>query len=376
MPRDRPSIYGSSVPEDFTIGVEEEFQLVDAQTRALRPRAERILPAARAAVGDRVQSEFYRCMIEIGTPICHTLGDVRRELVRLRGEVIAAAGREGSCIAAAGTHPFSHWDEQRITPKGRYVAMEQDYQQLAREQIIFGCHVHIGIADRDAAIGVMNRARIFLPVLLALSANSPFWLASDTGYASFRTEIWRRWPTAGLPNTFASRAEYDALVTDLTATGLVPDGTTIYWDIRPSARYETLEFRIADVCATVDEAVMIAGLTRALAVTCYRQAFDALREPRPELLAVAKWQAARYGLGAELIDPYTGRPRPAREVIHTFLEVVRPALAERGEWDEVQHLVERTCARGGGAALQREAFRRGERFEDAVDAVVAATASH
>lgn len=362
------------MPEDFTIGVEEEFQLVDAETRALRPRAERILPKARATAGEQVQPEFYRSMIEIGTPICETLADVRRELGRLRATVIAAAARERSRIAAAGTHPFSHWDEQRITPKGRYVAMEQDYQQVAREQIIFGCHVHIGIADRDAAIAVMNRARVFLPALLALSANSPFWLATDTGYASFRTEIWRRWPTAGLPLAFASRAEYDALVSDLIATGIIADGTTIYWDIRPSARFETLEFRIADVCATVDEAVMIAGLTRALAVTCHRGALDGLGAPRPELLAVAKWQAARYGLGAELIDPSSGRSRPAVEVIRVFLDALRPALTERGEWDEVRALAEQTCARGGGAALQRAAFHRTERFEDVVDAVVTATA--
>ena len=362
--------------ETFTIGVEEEFQIISPSTRELQSRAGRILPKAEAAVGDQVTPELYLSQIEIGTPVCHTLAEVRAELVRLRYEVIAAAERSGNHIAAAATHPFSHWQDQKVTPKERYIEIAEDYQQLAREQLIFGCHVHVGIRDREAAVGVMNRARPWLAVLLALSANSPFWLGDDTGYASFRTELWRRWPMAGTPFVFGSRAEYDALVEILVATGSITDATKIYWDVRPSARFETLEFRVADVCMTADEAVMIAGLARALARTCYVQAVrdEPINHARPELLRAAKWRAARYGLDADLIDVEAGRGAPALSVVEKFLASLRPSLEECGEWDEISTLVHELVARGNGATRQRAAYARGGRFEDVVDLIVKETA--
>lgn len=362
--------------EPFTIGVEEEYQIINAKTRELHSRGERILKRAQAEAGEEVQPELYLSQIEIGTPICQTLQEVRAELVRLRGEVIAAAAKGGNQIAAAGTHPFSHWEDQEITPKARYVGIAQDYQQLAREQLIFGCHVHIGISDREAAIQVMNRARPWLACMLALAANSPFWLGADTGYASFRTEIWRRWPMAGTPQVFSSRAEYDALVTSLVETESITDGTKIYWDARPSARFETLEFRVTDVCMTIDEAVLIAGLARALARTAYAQAArDApMRHARPELVRAAKWRAARYGLDADLIDVEQERAVPAVELIEKFLAFLRPALEEHKEWDEISTLAREIIARGTGTKRQREAFARNGRFEDVVDLIVAETA--
>ena len=361
--------------EEFTIGVEEEYQIIDAETRELRSRQQRILLEAQAAVGERAQPEFYLSQIEIGTPICRTLAEVRAAIVRLRREVIVAAEQKGCCIAAAGTHPFSHWEDQEVTPKARYLGIAQDYQQLAREQLIFGCHVHVGISDREAAIEVMNRARPWLAVLLALSANSPFWLGADTGYSSFRTEIWRRWPMAGTPQVFASRAEYDAVIETLVATGSIEDATKIYWDARPSARYETVEFRVADVCLTADEAVLIAGLTRALARTCYEQAsrHEPIMHVRPELLRAAKWRAARYGLGADLIDTGEQRAAPAREMVEKFLTFLRPALEGYGEWDEVSALAHETFERGTGAARQRAAYERAAAFEDVVDLITAET---
>lgn len=362
--------------EEFTIGVEEEYQIIDAHTRELRSRQERIMPEAQDRVGDSVTPELYLSQIEIGTPICQTLEDVRAEIVRLRRAIIAAAENAGYRIAAAGTHPFSHWSDQQITPKARYVGIEQDYQQLAREQLIFGCHVHVGIRDREAAIEVMNRSRTWLAALLALSANSPFWLSADTGYASFRTQIFRRWPTAGTPHVFGSRAEYDELVESLVATGSITDGTKIYWDARPSARFETLEFRVADVCMTVDEAVMVAGLVRALARTCYADAKRGtpVEHARPELLRAAKWRAARYGLDADLIDVQDKRALPAPALIEKFLETLRPALEEHGEWDEIQALVRETIERGTGAKRQRAAYAQANRYEDVVDLIVAETA--
>jgi len=361
--------------EDFTIGVEEEYQIINPATRELQQRAARILPAAEAAVGDQVTPELYLSQIEIGTPVCKSLIDLRRELLRLRREVITAARQQGNSIGAAGTHPFSHWKEQTLTPKARYVGIEQEYQQLAREQLIFGCHVHVGIRDRETAIQVMNRARPWLAVMLALSANSPFWMGVDTGYSSFRTQIWRRWPMAGTPQVFASRAEYDELVASLVATGSIEDGTKIYWDARPSARFETIEFRITDVCLTVDEAVMAAGLARALARTCEMEAKTDVPMPtvRPELLRAAKWRAARYGLDADLIDTLDACAIPARELIEKFLDHLRPALEESAGWEEVSTLVRETIERGTGASRQRAAYQSTGSFEGVVDLIVAET---
>ncbi|GAA6619987.1 carboxylate-amine ligase [Scytonema sp. NUACC26] len=362
--------------EDFTLGVEEEYQIINPTTRELSSRVQQILPIAQKALGDKVQPEAQLSQIEIGTPVCRTLGDVRAELVRLRREVIAAAAIDGKQIAAAGTHPFSSWEQQQMTPKERYQDLLRDYQQLGRELMIFGCHVHVGISDRNMAIAVMNRARVWLAPLLALSTSSPFWLGTDTGYASYRTEIWSRWPISGPPLIFESQAEYEALVEALIATGSVEEATKIYWDMRLSERYPTVEFRITDVCMTVDEAVTIAGLVRALARTCYSQALADKPFPavRHELIRAAHWRAARYGLDTELVDIEEMRAVPARDLIDKFLAFVRPALEEYGEWDEISSLVRETMQQGNGATRQREVYKRTGRLEDVVDFIVAQTA--
>jgi glutamate---cysteine ligase / carboxylate-amine ligase len=314
--------------------------------------------------------------VEINTPVCATLAEVRDSVRRTRRTLLEAAEHEGMRIAAAGTHPFSHWRDQAVTEKTRYRNLAEDYRQVFREQVVFGCHVHVGIDDREAAIQTMNRARPWLPVLLALSANSPFWLGADTGHASFRTEVWNRWPMAGMPQAFASRAEYDALVETLVATGSIREPTKLYWDVRPSTEFETLEFRVADVCMRVDEAVMVAGLARALAVTCHAAAVRGEPDPapRPELLRAAKWRAARHGLGADLVDVVGGRALPAAELVRVFLAEVRPGLEAGGDLEEVTDLVAATVARGTGAARQREAFQRTGDLHAVVDLVVEETA--
>jgi glutamate---cysteine ligase / carboxylate-amine ligase len=338
--------------------------------------AGRVLPAARPELGDRVQPELYRSQVEMNTPVCATLGEVRDAVRRGRRALAEAAEGEGLRLAAAGTHPFSHWGDQTVTDKTRYRNLAQDYRQVFREQVVFGCHVHVGIQDREAAIRTMNRVRPWLPVLLALSANSPYWLGADTGYASYRTEVWNRWPMAGMPQAFASRAEYDRLVETLMATGSVREPTKLYWDVRPSARQETLEFRVADVCMGVDEAVMVAGLARALALVCHDAAARGEPDPapRPELLRAAKWRAARHGLDADLVDAAAGRARPAAEMVRLFLDRVRPGLEAGGDLEEVTELVEATVARGTGAARQRAVFERTGSLEAVVDLVVEATA--
>ena len=338
--------------------------------------APRVLPAAEPELGERVQPELYRSMVEMNTPVCETLAEVREAVRRSRRSLIEAAERQGLRIAAAGTHPFSHWRDQRVTDKPRYHNLAEDYRQVFREQVVFGCHVHVGIEDREAAIQTLNRVRPWLPVLAALTVNSPYWLGGDTGYASYRTEVWNRWPTAGMPQSFASRAEYDALVSTLMATGSIREPTKLYWDVRPSTKQETLEFRVADVCMLVDEAVMTAGLARALAFTCHQAAVAGEPDPapRPELLRAARWRAARHGLEADLVDVLGGRARPATEMVQVFLAAIRPGLEAAGDLEEVTELVRATIARGTGAARQRQAFQRAQRLEPVVDLVITETA--
>lgn len=362
--------------EAFTIGVEEEYQIIDPQTRELRGRAARLLLDTQETLGEEVQPEIYLSQIETATPVCHSLAEVRSELARLRQAVITAAARDGSQIAAAGTHPFSDWKAQQVTPKNRYQGLAQDYQQLLRELVIFGSHVHVGLADRELAVQVMNRSREWLAPLLALSTNSPFWLGMDTGYASYRTELWGRFPVSGPPLLFKSYAEYQALAQTLVATGTVRDATKIYWDVRLSERFETLEFRVTDVCMTLDEAVMIAGLTRALVQTCYEQAIEdkSFVAARPELLRAAHWRAARYGLHGDLIHLRSEKAVPARELVEALLTFVRPSLEDLGDWDEVSGIVQETLQRGTGAARQRQAYQRQGRWEDVVDLIVGETA--
>ncbi len=362
--------------EEFTIGVEEEYQIIDPETRALRPRGQQVLREARQELGDDVQPELFRSQIETATPVCRTLAEVRTELIHSRRALIDAAESEGSRLGAAGTHPFSLWDDQKVTPKARYRGILENYQHIARELVIFGCHVHVGLSDREAGVHVMNRARVWLAPLLALSANSPFWQGEDTGYASFRAELWGWWPMAGPPAVFASKAEHDALVNALVATGSIEDITKIYWDIRLPEKVPTVEFRVTDVCLTIDEAVMIAGLERALVRTCYEQAQrdEPFPAARPELLRAAHWRAARFGLDADLIDVGAERAVPAKEHIKSLLAFVRPALEATNDWEEVSTLVRATLKRGNGASRQCKAFERAGRMEDVVDYIIAETA--
>lgn len=360
----------------FTLGVEEEYQIVDAETYALRPRAARILEAARRKVGSEVQPELVESQIEIGTPVCETLADVRAELVRLRAAVSTAAEAGGSRIAAMGTHPFTHWIGQTITAGERYERLEEDFQQLAREQLICGCHVHVSIPDRELRIQVLDRVRVWLPVLLALSANSPFSDGVDSGYASWRAEVFGRFPTTGIPRRLGSVAEYDAVVAALRDVGLVEDGSFLYWDVRPSTRFVTLEFRVADVCQRVDEAVLYAALCRALVRTAVRDVEAVpVRDVRPEVMRAARWQASRYGLDGDLVDLAGDTParRPARDVVDSLVAHVRDDLVEHGEWDEVHELLSRLLADGTGASRQRAALRERASLAGVVAAVTEET---
>ena len=360
--------------EHFTLGVEEEYQIIDPRTFELSSSSRSLLHTAQETLGEKAQPELQLSQVEAATPVCQNLREARAALAHMRGEMIAAAEKKGKHLVAAGTHPFSHWKNQRITPKERYQETAEYYQQLAREPI-FGCHVHVGLREREMALQVMNRARIWLAPLLALAANSPFWQAEDTGYASFRTVLWSRWPTAGQPQHFTSLAEYDALIQALIASGCIADATRIYWDIRLSERFNTIEFRVTDCCLTIDEAVMIAGLVQAIVQTCYEQARreDPLAVVRPELLRAAHWRAARFGLESELIDAVEQRSLPAAELMEKMLSTLRPALEEQGNWEEVSTRVHETLQHGNGAMRQHARYQQNERMEDVVEYMVAET---
>ena len=359
-----------------TIGIEEEYQIVDAETGDLRSRARDVLPAARDEGGDEVQAELYQSQIEIASRVCTTLGDVRDELVRLRRAVIGAVERDGGRVLAAGTHPFSDWRDQQATPKHRYRQSVLTYEQITRELVIFGCHVHVGMPDRESGLQVLNRARLWLAPILALTGSSPYWLGADTGYASYRTQLWNRLPISGPPAAFASITEYEALVDALVSTGSIADETRIYWDLRLPVKTETIEFRMTDVCSTVDEAVMVAGMVRALACIALESARrdEPFNPVRQELLRAAHWRAARYGMDRDLVDLHAMQSVPAGELVDQLMAHLRPALEDAGDWDEVSRILEWVRAEGIGARRQRAAYGRDGRLADVVELIAEETA--
>jgi carboxylate-amine ligase len=344
--------------QPMTLGVEEEFLLIDAHTGALVPRSPAILDRAVPILGDRVQPELNECQIEVASLVATDLDELGADLRYLRSSLAQTTGEMHTAIAPLGTHPFSSWRDQRVNSSlDRYRDMEDAYQVVARQQVICGCHVHIGFDDADMAVAVMNRSRTWLPVLLALSANSPFWSGSDSGFASYRTQVWQRWPTSGMPPTLRDRAEYDAVVQELASIEAIEDATFMYWYVRPSDRYPTLEFRVCDVCLDVEDTITIAGLVRALAWTSARdEAEGVAMSPRSrEALDAAMWHAGRYGIESTLIDPLLPLTRPAGEVVDVFLDHVADGLDAHGDREQVVDGVRRIFARGNGAMQQRAA---------------------
>ena len=358
----------------MTLGVEEEFQVIDLATGSLVPRADVLVPAAAEHLGNEVTHELNLCQIETGTPVCDDLEDLRRNLTSSRAALAAAGERLGLGVAAAGTHPFSLWEHQVIDRRtGRFRRMEERYQIVAREQVICGCHVHVGFDDRDLAVTTMCRVRKWLPVLLALTANSPFWQGGDTGYDSYRLQVWQRWPTSGMPPRLGSAVEFDQLVEHLQAIEAIEDASFLYWYARPSSRHPTLELRPSDTCLTVDDAVTAAGLIRALAWTCARETSDA-DDTRPEVLDAAMWRAARYGLGDRLLSPRSEALLPATDVLRELVDFVAPGLEAHGDTEQVGEGVARIIRIGNGAARQRAAFRARGDGADVVDLLLEATA--
>ena len=364
---------GDAAGTDLTLGVEEELHVIDLRTRELVPRAPDVLAELDAG---HFSAELHRSVVETNTPVTATLDGLRDGIATLRRRAIAVAESLGLGMVAAGTVPLVDLDSLPVTPTSRYRRMLDDYQLLVREQLICGAQVHVGIADRDEAVSVAQRVAPALPVLLALSASSPYWMGEDSGYASTRSLIWLRWPTAGDSGVVTSAADHDALVADLIASGTITDPKMVYFDVRPSAHLPTVELRVTDSCPDVDTVVLLAGLFRGLVLRAreeYRGG-QPLVPIRPPLHRAAMWRAARSGLEGDLLDlPRSPVPIAAAVAVERLVADLRPQLEALGDWDQVFDLSVQQLSRGSSASRQRRAMARRGRIFDVVDLVVADT---
>ncbi len=358
---------------ELTLGAEEEFHLVDLENWSLVARAPQLLSRLPAA---GYAAEIQRTTVETNTAVVTTLDELRGELLRLRRGLTSEAALDHVGIAAVGTAPSATSADIELTTTGRYGRMQEQYRLLVDEQLICGLQIHVGVSDRDLAVEIMQRIGRDLPVLAALSASSPYWNSADTGYASIRSVIWQRWPSAGAAGVLRSARDYDELVADLITTGVIADAAMAYFDVRPSAHAPTLELRVCDACPIVDDAVLIAGLFRAAVRAAELEIADGVAfEPRAApVYRAALWQAARSGLAGTLLDrgPHP-RPIPAAQAVWDMVERLRRPLAECGDLEEVQLLAESTLARGNSADRQRAAFAERGRLSDVLALVVAET---
>lgn len=355
--------------EDYTVGVEEEYQLVDAATGALRSRASDVLSMDWA---DEIRGELHETTVEVGTRICDGLVSVERDLARARFQAATTAAAEGLEIVAAGTHPFSGWRGQQLQKGERYLRIADRHDRIAREVNIFGMHIHVGVPDRVERVAVMERVRAFVPHLLAMSCSSPFLDAEDTGFCSYRAILWRQYPYTGIPPRFEDEAAFQAFVELLLRSESIRDRGNLYWSVRPHFSYPTIEFRATDACPRVEDAATIAAFARLLVVGV---AEDRLESPdggtlSPDawrsILTENEWHAARYGLDAFVTDPTAERGRTAvRTAIRQLLDALAPVAAELGE-TEVLERVEQLLERGNGADRMRRVYHERGSFEEVV----------
>ncbi|GGZ91619.1 glutamate--cysteine ligase [Streptomyces echinoruber] len=346
-----------------TLGVEEEYLLIDPVTGRLVAQSVKVRAAAGLepfVAAHEIQAELLQAQVEVATPVCATLAEVGGHLLRLRHAVSEAAEAHGCRLAAGGTPALGQGLPVPVTEHVRYRAMQRQAPQLVAEQLVNGMHVHVAVADRQMGVEVLNRIRGWLPILTAMAANSPLWQGHDTGFASWRTVVFDRWPVSGVPPLFADEADYDRRVRRLLAAGVIGDTGQLYWQARLSERYPTVEVRCLDVQLRTDDAVMFAGLVRALVETAAGEATAGVPVPEwePELAKAAMWQAARHGLGGYLIDPRGLRCR-AGDAVFRLLQHVGPALEAAGDLREVDSLVHRLLRRGTGADQQRRALATG-----------------
>src|SRR5216110_683191 len=358
----------------FTLGIEEEFAIIDPVSRELRSHIQEILEGGKVTLKEQIKPEMHQSVVELGTEICGSIGDARTHVIDLRSKLAQLAGRSGLKIASVGTHPFSHWRDQLITQGERYQEIVKDMQQLARANLIFGMHVHVGIPNRESAIHVMNQARYFLPHIYALSVNSPFWVGQDTGLKGYRLKVFERFPRTGIPDAFESLSEYEDYCKLLVKTGCIDNPKKIWWDIRLHPFFDTLEVRVCDAQTRVDDTLAIAALIQAIIAAIFKllRKNTTFRIYRRRLLDENRWRAARYGIDGKLIDFGREAEVEERSLLNELLEFVASEADELGTHREMAH-IERIMREGTGADRQLAAFERTKDMKAVVDHIVAET---
>ena len=355
----------------YTLGIEEEFAIIDPQTRELRSHIQEILEGGKVTLKEQIKPEMHQSVVELGTEICQSIEHARAHVIELRSKLAELAGRSGLKIASSGTHPFSHWRDQLITEGERYEEIVKDMQQLARANLIFGLHVHVGIADREVAIHVMNQARYFLPHIYALSTNSPFWVGQNTGLKGYRLKVFERFPRTGIPDAFESLSEYEDYCKLLVRTGCIDNPKKIWWDIRLHPFFDTLEVRVCDAQSRVDDTLAIAALIQAVVAKLYKLLRQNItfRVYRRRLLDENRWRASRYGIDGLLIDFGREQEVETRRLLDELLQFVSTEVDELGSQKEMAH-VERIMREGTGADRQLAVYERTNDMRAVVDQIV------
>ncbi|MBC7408619.1 MAG: carboxylate-amine ligase [Arcicella sp.] len=359
----------------FTLGIEEEFQTIDPVTRELRSHMSKIVEGGQITLHERVKEEMHQAVVEVGTNICHNIQEARAEVTELRKHIIELADQQNLRVAAAGTHPFSDWQDQLITPNERYDALIDEMRDVARGNLIFGLHVHVGIESREEGIQILNAVRYFLPHIYALSTNSPFWCGRNTGFKSYRSKVFDKFPRTGIPDFFASANEYDEYIKLLVKTNCIDNGKKIWWDIRLHPYFDTIEFRICDIPMRIDETICIAALIQALVAKMHKLLKQNLsfRPYRKVLINENKWRAARYGIQGKLIDFGKQEEVPYRDLCGELLDFVDDVLDELGSRKEVEYIKE-ILDHGTGADRQLAVFEQtGGDLKAVVDYIVEET---
>jgi carboxylate-amine ligase len=359
----------------FTIGIEEEYQTVDPVSRDLRSHIQsEILEKGKVLLQEKVKAELHQAVVEVGTSVCKNIKEAKAEVKALRANMIKLARENGLRLASAATHPFADWRVQEITPDDRYKNIVEDMQLVARANLIFGLHVHIGVEDRETAIHMMNHARYFLPHILALSTNSPFWLGMNTGLKSYRCKVFDKFPRTNIPDYFPSWGEYDNFIKLLIKTNCIDNAKKIWWDIRPHPFFNTLEFRICDIPMRMDETIALAALIQATVAKLYKlyAANQGFRLYRRALLMENKWRAARYGLDGKLIDFGKQKEVPVRDLIKEYLDFVDDVADELDSREELNYIHE-ILKMGAGADRQLRVFQETGDLKRVVDYIIEET---
>lgn len=359
----------------FTIGIEEEYQTVDPGTRDLRSHIQvELLEKGKLRLQERVKAEMHQSVVEVGTSVCKNIKEAKDEVRKLRREIIHLARENGLAVASVATHPFSDWRTQEIHPDERYKNIVEDMQLVARANLIFGLHVHIGIEDRETAIHMMNHARYFLPHILALSTNSPFWLGMNTGLKSYRCKVFDKFPRTNIPDYFPSWGEYENFIKLLIKTNCIDNAKKIWWDIRPHPFFNTIEFRVCDIPMRADETIALAALIQATVAKLYKlyTANQGFRLYRRALIMENKWRAARYGLEGKLIDFGKQKEVPARDLVHEYLEFIDDVVDELDSREELEY-IHKILETGSGADRQLRVFQETGDLKKVVDYIIEET---